>query len=118
MVFAIWYLTVFPRKLISLLPFKIKLLISKLIALFIYLPFAYIGKLLEKLGLKLIHLPLYDYRNKSFYFMQTDAFDRFATKIEKRFTKNEIIEMMKKSGLENLKFSTNAPYWVCLGYKK
>ena len=116
--FMIWYLTVFPRKLISLLPFRIKLLISKLIALFIYLPFAYIGKLFAKLGIKLIHLPLYDYRNKSFYFMQTDAFDRFATKIEKRFTKQEISQMMRKAGLINIKFSKTTPFWVAIGYKK
>ena len=109
--FIIWYLTVLPRKLISLLPFQIKLLISKLIALFIYLPF-------DNFGIKLRDLPLYDYRNKSFYFMQTDAFDRFATKIEKRFTKNEIIQMMHHAGLENLKFSNKAPFWVCIGYKK
>ena len=50
--------------------------------------------------------------------MQTDAFERFATKIEKRFTKVEIKKMMKKAGLINLKFIKKPPYWVCIGYKK
>ena len=50
--------------------------------------------------------------------MQTDAFDRFATKIEKRFTKREILEMMNNSGLKNVTFSKTEPFWVCVGYKK
>ena len=29
-------------------------------------------------------------KNKTFYFMRTDALDRFGTKLEKRFTKEEI----------------------------
>ena len=74
--------------------------------------------ILNKLGFKLKNMPLYDYKDKSFYFMQTDAFDRFATKIEKRFTKKEILEMMENAGLKNIIFSNNEPFWVCLGYKK
>ena len=50
--------------------------------------------------------------------MQTDALDRFGTKIEKRFTRNEITKMMKDAGLENIIFSEKEPYWVALGYKK
>ena len=50
--------------------------------------------------------------------MQTDAFDRFATKIEKRFTKKEISQMMRKAGLINIKFSKTTPFWVGIGYKK
>ncbi len=114
----IWSLTILPRKIICLMPFKLKLTFSKLIALFIYLPLAKLNKILEIIGLELINLPLNDYKNKSLYFMQTDAFDRFSTKIEKRFKKSEIREMMLISGLHDIKFSNKAPYWVCLGYKK
>ena len=116
--YLIWFLTVTPRKIICNLPFKIKLTISKLIALFIYLPLAKISIILNKLGFKFKNMPLYDYKDKSFYFMQTDAFDRFATKIEKRFTKKEILAMMENAGLKNIIFSNNEPFWVCLGYKK
>ena len=51
--------------------------------------------------------------------MRTDALDRFGTKLEHRFTKNEIKEMMKASGLEDIIFDEqNAPYWCAVGYKK
>ena len=32
--------------------------------------------------------------NKSFYFMKTDSLDRFGTKLEKRFTKKEMEQML------------------------
>ena len=50
--------------------------------------------------------------------METDSLDRFGTKLEQRFTKNEIYKMMKKSGLTDIKFSKNSPYWVAVGVKK
>lgn len=49
--------------------------------------------------------------------MRTDALDRFGTKLEQRFSKKEIILMMKKSGLKNIKFSDHPPYHCALGYK-
>jgi hypothetical protein len=49
--------------------------------------------------------------------MRTDALDRFGTKIEKRFSRNEIEIMMKKSQLKNIKFSNKQPYWVAIGTK-
>ena len=50
--------------------------------------------------------------------MRTDALDRFGTRLEHRFTKKEIVNMMEKSGLTNIKFSENSPYWVAVGKKK
>lgn len=116
--YFIWLITIIPRKLITKLPFKAKLITSKLIAITIYLPLAKISKVLNKIGLNVHNIPLSDYKDKSFYFMKTDSFDRFATKIEKRFTKDEIQKMMRNAGLHKIKFSKTAPYWVCLGYKK
>ena len=49
--------------------------------------------------------------------MMTDALDRFGTKLEKRYTKEEIIIMMKESNLEKISFSDREPFWVALGYK-
>ena len=48
----------------------------------------------------------------------TDSLDRFGTKLEKRFTKKEVQEMLIKAGFKNIKFSNNAPYWVALAWKK
>ena len=50
--------------------------------------------------------------------MKTDALDRFGTKLEHRFTKNEIRTMMEESGLYKISFSTGVPYWVATGLKK
>ena len=64
------------------------------------------------------NIPLSDYRKKTFYFMCTDALDRFGTKLEKRFSKAEISSMMIKSGLSRIEFSHSTPYWVAVVYKK
>ena len=50
--------------------------------------------------------------------MKTDALDRFGTRLEHRFTKKEILEMMEESGLTNIKFSNSIPFWVAVGVKK
>ena len=50
--------------------------------------------------------------------MKNDALDRFGTRLEKRFTKIEIQNLMELSGLHKIEFSNNTPYWVAIGYKK
>jgi hypothetical protein len=49
--------------------------------------------------------------------MRNDALDRFGTRLEQRFTQEEIREMMVKAGLRDISFRDNAPYWVALGYR-
>ena len=49
--------------------------------------------------------------------MLTDALDRFGTRLEKRFSKEQIISMLDIVGFENISFSEAEPYWVCLSYK-
>ena len=49
--------------------------------------------------------------------MKTDALDRFGTRLEHRFTKDEIYRMMDKAGLTEIKFSDKIPYWVAVGIK-
>ena len=57
------------------------------------------------MGINVENFPLTDYKNKSFYFMKTDALDRFGTRLEKRFSKQEIIDMLTVSGFKDIKFS-------------
>ena len=114
----IWRITDFFRRAISRYPFKLKNFLSKLIAIFIYFPLAKLSQLMEFFGVDVINMPLSDYRNKSFYFMSTDALDRFGTKLEKRFSKLEIILLMKKCGLHAIEFSKSTPFYVAIGYKK
>lgn len=91
---------------------------SQMIAFLIYLPIARIGLILEKLGLNVENVPLSAYRKSSFYTMRTDALDRFGTRLEKRYSKSEITDMMEYAGLEKIQFSTDIPYWCAIGYKK
>jgi len=49
--------------------------------------------------------------------MKTDSRDRFGTPLEKRFSRLEIELMMKKSGLEEIRFSNHFPFWCAVGKK-
>ena len=64
------------------------------------------------------NFPLSYYKNLSFYTMRTDSRDRFGTNLEKRYTKKQIKNMLKKAGLYNIKFSKKAPFWCAVGFKK
>jgi ubiquinone/menaquinone biosynthesis C-methylase UbiE len=113
----IWMFSDLLRKLISNLPFVIKKIVTFIIALIVYYPLSKISKIFFKLGFNVNNLPLSDYKNKSFYFMATDSLDRFGTKLEKRFTKQEIKKMLKNAGFKNIKFSNSTPYWVAIAWK-
>ena len=73
---------------------------------------------MEKIDIDTNNIPLNVYRNASFYTMRTDSLDRFGTKLELRFTKSQIKEMLIKGGLENITFSNSIPYWCAVGFKK
>ncbi len=102
------------RLMISKLPYLPRRLICELIALCIYLPLARISKLLGKIGIDPRNIPLHHYQEMTFYVMRNDAFDRFGTPLEKRFTKAEITEMVKAADFElsTLTFSDREPYWT------
>ena len=72
----------------------------------------------EKIGLDFKNLPLHFYRNLSFYVMRTDSRDRFGSPMEKRYSKNEIRQMMTSAGLEKIKFKNSVPFWTVVGFKK
>tara|TARA_Y100001933_G_C18877529_1_gene512595 strand:+ start:175 stop:999 length:825 start_codon:yes stop_codon:yes gene_type:complete len=115
---GLWLCTDLIRRIISKMPFFLKVFLTKLIAITIYYPLAKISFFLDFLGLDTSNIPLSQYRNYNFYVLATDALDRFGTKLEKRFTQKEIKEMMSESGLTSIEFRKNAPYWVAIGYKK
>lgn len=114
---SIWKLVDLARKLICFMPFRLKLIITKLIAIFVYFPLARISLILELFGWDVSNIPLSHYRKKTFYFMSTDSLDRFGTKLEHRFTKAEIFSMMKNCGLSSIQFSDSSPFWIAIGYK-
>jgi hypothetical protein len=91
--------------------------VSQLIALCVYFPLARSALLLEKLGVDVDAMPLSYYRRTSFYSMRTDALDRFGTRLEKRFTKDQIESMMRDAGLDRIAFADSMPYWCAVGIK-
>ena len=49
--------------------------------------------------------------------MKTDALDRFGTRMEKRFSKDEIRSMLIEAGFKDIRFSENEPFWVSISRK-
>lgn len=114
----LWKISDYGRRFISQMPNTVKYIITQMIAALIYWPLARMAKGLEKMGFNVDVIPLSAYRHNTFYTMRTDAFDRFATRLEQRFTRDEIQKMMIKSGLEGIIFSEQTPFWCSMGYKK
>ena len=69
------------------------------------------------LGWRSESFPLAAYRDRSFYVRRTDALDRFGTRLEQRFTRREIEQMMHAAGLRGVVFREAAPFWTALGIK-
>ena len=115
---SIWKVSdVFRRAISSLRPGP-KTLVSDSIAALVYWPIAKICRVAEMAGLNLTNMPLYAYRDKSFYTMRTDSRDRFGSPMEHRFSRNEVSDMMLEAGLVNIVFCERIPYWCAVGRKK
>ncbi|MBA2735760.1 MAG: class I SAM-dependent methyltransferase [Pyrinomonadaceae bacterium] len=113
----IWKASDVVRRTVSVMPHSLRFGASQILAGGVYYPLARTSLLLEKFGLNVERMPLSQYRNHSFYVMRTDALDRFGTRLERRFTKNEMREMMENCELENISFG-EIPFWTAIGYKK
>ncbi|MBC7627772.1 class I SAM-dependent methyltransferase [Ferruginibacter sp.] len=107
------------RKIISSMPSVLKKLMCDLLAVMIYVPIIFTGKVLHFVGLQGLakKIPLSYYQDKSFFIIRNDALDRFGTRLEHRFSKAEIQLMMETCGLINICFSDNKPYWHAIGKK-
>lgn len=114
---AIFHIADAGRRIISRLPFAAKRLAAELIAFSVYAPMARTALFFEKRGADVSGFPLSDYRRFSLYTMRTDALDRFGTRLEQRFTRDQIEGMMKRAGLTDIRFSDTPPYWVACGRK-
>jgi SAM-dependent methyltransferase len=106
------------RWLVSRCPFFLRYALTQVIAALIYWPLARCARILERAGLGIDSFPLSGYRNLSFYTMRTDALDRFGTRLEQRFTRYDIEDMMIKAGLTNIVFSEQHPFWCAVGVRR
>ena len=112
---AVWKVSDLVRRGICRLPFRVKKIVTDLIAAVVYWPLARTARLLARLGRNPGLFPLSIYRDSSFYTMRTDALDRFGTRLEQRFTKKEIQDMMFAAGLVDVRFRDDEPYWCAIG---
>ena len=101
--------------LISRLPRQIRHLGTDLLALVLYLPLARLARSVEQSGRDPSRIPLFQYRNRSLYVMRNDALDRFGTRLEKRYSRAEVVELLEGSGLPDIVFSDGPPWWVAVG---
>ena len=113
----LWRASDIGRRVICRLPYRAKVVVTETLALLVYLPLARIAGLAERMGLSVASFPLGFYRDKSFYSMRTDAFDRFATSLEQRFSQPQIQRMMESAGLRDVRFSAHAPFWCAVGVR-
>jgi SAM-dependent methyltransferase len=115
---ALWRTSEVARALVSRMPARVRNVVSDVLAAGVYWPLARSAKLAERLGLPADGLPLGYYRNRSFYVMRNDALDRFGTRLEQRFRREEITAMMQAAGLENIEFSHGMPFWCAVGRRR
>jgi ubiquinone/menaquinone biosynthesis C-methylase UbiE len=114
----VWRVSDILRRIISLLPSRIKAMVTDLLAVLVYFPLARLALVGERLGFNVDRWLLSSYRQTSFYTMRTDSRDRFGTPLEQRFTRREITEMMQEAGLHDIQFSETFPFWCAMGRKR
>jgi len=113
----LWRITDFARLVVSRLPHPLRLVISQTVAALIYWPLARVARFMSWQGRSASALPLSYYADKSFYVMRTDAYDRFCTRLEKRFRRSEIERMLTRAGFKDITFSSKQPFWCAVGVK-
>ena len=113
----LWRLSDPFRRVISSLPYWLKHAVCDVIALTVYWPLVSMARLAEKLGFNGDAWPLAYYRDKSFYSMRTDALDRFGTRLEQRFSREEIRGLLEAGGFRDVIFSDKPPYWCAVGFR-
>jgi ubiquinone/menaquinone biosynthesis C-methylase UbiE len=118
-----WYRTIWRfsnsfRVVISRMPPTTRLIISQIIAITVYWPLARFAALAEHAGFSTAAIPLESYRNRKFYVMRTDAYDRFCTRLEQRFTRHQIEQMLTSAGFVEIRFSDKVPYWCAVCKKR
>ena len=114
---SIWRTSDIGRRLLCRLPFAFRSALCDFIAAGVYWPLSRSSRILERLGMKVDQFPLSAYRHRSFYSIRTDALDRFGTRLERRFTRDQICEMMEQAGLEGVIFSETI-FWCAVGRRR
>ncbi len=119
-----WYKLMFKasnvlRLFVSKLPQGIKKVVCDILAVTLYMPWVLLARFFVFIGMRNFakKIPLAAYENKSFFVIRNDSLDRFGTTLEQRFSRKEVIAMMKNCGLVDIIVSPNTPYYHAVGRK-
>ena len=50
--------------------------------------------------------------------MRNDALDRFGTRLEKRYSREEVRVLLEGAGLEKVDIADGPPWWVAVGWRR
>jgi ubiquinone/menaquinone biosynthesis C-methylase UbiE len=115
----IYWLSNLIRYSVCRLPSVVKRFVCDVLAIVIYMPLILWVRFLMLIGFKGIakKMPLSSYSNKPFFIIRNDALDKFGTRLEQRFSKKQVIEMMSSCGLEDIVISPASPFYHAVGRK-
>ena len=101
------------------LPSGLKRIICDILAIVIYMPFVLWVRFLVLIGLRSVakKMPLSAYNNKSFFIIRNDSLDKFGTRLEQRFSKKQVQQMMYNCGLDEIIISPMTPFYHSVGRK-
>ena len=106
------------RFVVSRLPSKARSLVAEILAAVVYWPLARMARLVELAGRDPAIFPLFHYRHRSFYVMRNDALDRFGTRLEKRYSREGVRQLLEGAGFEKVVFSEGPPWWVAVARRQ
>ena len=90
--------------------FKINVVISYFLTIIFYYPFIILSKIFNLFNFNTLNFPLSFYNTSSFFRVRQDAYDRFFTNIEHRYSKSEIKSIYGKY-FRKITISNQKPYW-------
>jgi SAM-dependent methyltransferase len=107
------------RRATSRLPRPFARAISSVIALAVYWPLARFSWMLRYLGFRAVAdaIPLSFYSDRSLRTMLNDSLDRFGTRLEIRYSRAQVLELLRAAGLRDVLVSDRPPYWHGLGVR-
>jgi hypothetical protein len=105
------------RFVVARLPLVLRAFVADVLAVVVYWPLARLAGLVERRGGDPSSMPLFQYRNRTFYVMRNDALDRFGTRLEKRYSREQIRDLLEGAGLERVTFSKGPPWWIAIGWR-
>ncbi|MEO6490918.1 MAG: class I SAM-dependent methyltransferase [Ferruginibacter sp.] len=117
---TLYWLSDLIRKVVCRFPPAIKRIVCDVLAIVIYMPLVLWVRFLVLIRLRWIarKMPLSAYNNKSFFVIRNDALDKFGTRLEQRFSKQQVESMMANCGLYNIIISPRTPFYHAIGKKQ